>query len=285
MRPLILILLTLTLLPIACAEKDSESLLTPDLMNGDEMAFPEGKHRPLTKDEMVIRNCLLVKAAVEAWSVEAGGGYPWQCDDENAAGHSVIDLLPGGQPLVNPYHAGDPQPSGGWSCDASPGDITYLGCQTDEGGNGYIISGRGESGEVCRYSVNWPGNGLAAVDSLTIENCYKVRSAVERFAAENDGMFPIDSTSRTPLGRRPTDFLPGGTLLRNPLTSARTEPVWGCAAAVSGETGYIVVQDEYGDNVGYIITGFGCGNQIIVIEGPVGREEPVRAHPGEIPNS
>ena len=53
--------------------------------------------------------------------------------------------------------------------------------------------------------------------------------------------------------------------LRNPFTNAKTEPVAG-AAANPGETGYQVLVDVVGVNVGYKITGFGKSAVIITLQ-------------------
>jgi len=251
---------------------------------GDESALPRGKRPPLTKDEIVARNCRLVRDAAEAWALEAGGEYPWFWDSRSPAGHTLIDLLPNGRFLVNPYDNGDPQP-GPFVCSEDPGDIAYLGYARDGHDiTAYLINGVGLSGEICRYQKNWPGIGFAGLDSLVVRNCRFVQKAAERFAMENNGEYPMGMWDQTTLGHQVADFLPDRVLLMNPYTSAATEPR-DCPAACPGEIGYLSVEDQHGRPEGYVINGCGsCFETIITIVGPAERPA-MRKEAGDIPNS
>ena len=78
-----------------------------------------------------------------------------------------------------------------------------------------------------------------------------------RFAAQNDGVYAGDlSTTTTISGETIVDMLPHNSPLRNPFTGIATEPIDG-AASTAGQTGYEPVVDGSGQNVGYIITGYG----------------------------
>ena len=58
----------------------------------------------LQLEDRVIENCLTVQAAVEVFAAENGGIYPSNVGaEETRLGNTVIDLLPGGQHLKNPY--------------------------------------------------------------------------------------------------------------------------------------------------------------------------------------
>ncbi len=102
-----------------------------------------------------------------------------------------------------------------------------------------------------------------SLEDLVIANCYTVRAAVEAFAAENNGGYPLQTTHRTPSGNNLFDLLPGGVLLENPFTQIRTEPTDGLAS-LPGQTAYSAVIGGL-TAVGYAISGFGADSLIIVL--------------------
>jgi hypothetical protein len=59
-------------------------------------------------------------------------------------------------------------------------------------------------------------------------------------------------------------MLPDGMLLVNPAYFCRTEPVNG-AAAVPGQTGYMVAINAQHQPTGYLITGYGMQDEIVQI--------------------
>lgn len=96
-----------------------------------------------------------------------------------------------------------------------------------------------------------------AKEASTKSNCHTVQLAAEDLSVQNNGVY----------GAAVANFsgsLPGGALLTNPFTKAATEPVDG-AAASAGQTGYVVVTDANGTNVGYTITGFGKTAMVITL--------------------
>jgi hypothetical protein len=73
------------------------------------------------------------------------------------------------------------------------------------------------------------------IDDMILENCLIVQAAAEAFADENDGEYPFERSSETPLGLSLVDFLPDSILLTNPVTVEATEPhYWPCPS-----TGYL----------------------------------------------
>ncbi len=101
-------------------------------------------------------------------------------------------------------------------------------------------------------------------DAIVRANCLTVQAAAEEFTRENDEVCPMDvGADCTPTGFTLTDFLPDGSLLENPYTTACSEPLSG-EAACPGEAGYESVE-ENGMSVGYEITGVGAlaGQQIV----------------------
>lgn len=95
-----------------------------------------------------------------------------------------------------------------------------------------------------------------ALGRQTFQSAYKLERAVWRYAAENDGEFPVTPYAPNKLGKSAIDYLPGGQQLWNAFTGVRTNPVDN-AAAVSGEVGYVSIFDGQGYLVGYSITAMG----------------------------
>jgi hypothetical protein len=85
---------------------------------------------------------------------------------------------------------------------------------------------------------------------------YKLERAVRRFAADNEGFFPVSLGTPNAAGRTLRDYLPGGKLLWNIFTGVRSNPVF-AEAASPGEVGYMAIMDPGGHPVGYTITAFG----------------------------
>lgn len=105
-----------------------------------------------------------------------------------------------------------------------------------------------------------------AKEASVKSNCHTVQLAAEDFSVRNDGVYAADLSDQTVSAPNETiiDMLPAGTNLMNPFTRAATEPVDN-AAANPGETGYEVVVDASGTNVGYTITGFGKTATVITL--------------------
>ncbi len=97
-------------------------------------------------------------------------------------------------------------------------------------------------------------------EDIVIANSYTVQEAVEAFALQNAGRYPrnVDSDT-TQSGKTLKDFLPGGLLLTNPFTGARTEPL-AAYADLQGQTGYAFNADSV-----YTITGFGRDSLVIIL--------------------
>ena len=112
--------------------------------------------------------------------------------------------------------------------------------------------------------VDLPGESpYTPEEQQVIANCYTLQEAVEAFAAENVGVYPMDSwVHRTPLGNTLVNLLPGGLMLENPFTQLRTEPIDGFAT-LPGETGYHVILDSV--IVGYEISGQGADSLLVYI--------------------
>ena len=112
---------------------------------------------------------------------------------------------------------------------------------------------------------------LTLEEEQVVANCYTVQEAVEAFAADNNGVYPHNTTTDTNLSSNTVvDLLPGGMHLLNPFTGFRQEPRDG-AAATPGETGYLKTVDGNLVPVNYVIAGFGETETILILtkDGPV----------------
>jgi hypothetical protein len=208
-----------------------------------------------TPEKQLIENCYLIRRAVWTFADENNGEYPGGLDDTSLAGNTLIDLLPGGERLINPFTGRRTVPE--WF--DKPGQTSYRpypGWPWPDTRTGYVITGFGESAEIMSLSENYP-DSLLALERLVLANCYTLREAVEAWAAVTDYLYyPSDvNIDKTPTGKNVIDFLPAGWLLENPYTHLRTEPRNG-AAANPGETGYSPLSDG-SSYIGYIITGWG----------------------------
>jgi hypothetical protein len=238
-----LIIITIMLLSAVFACSESES---PVDTNGLSV---------LEREAIVSENCLILQAALDEYLVHNDGLCPDDIYvDTNSMGHTVIDLLPDGQPLVNPFTELRTEP--GNSDAAEPGQIGYSRSYYYE--SLYNISGYGANAVILGLS------NQEELEQKVIANCMHIRIAAEMFASLNDGEFPRYGSDTTPQGQTLIDLLPDGTLLRNPFTRVNTEPV-DCCAATPGQSGYLPVIDG-GLNVGYSITGVGrdAGTEIFI---------------------
>jgi len=104
-----------------------------------------------------------------------------------------------------------------------------------------------------------------AKEASTKSNCHTVQLAAEDFSVQNNGVYATDNGDALPSGDTIQDLLPGAVLLQNPFTKAATEPQWGAGSATPGETGYVVIVDGSGTNVGYTIDGWGKSSLIITL--------------------
>jgi hypothetical protein len=221
----------------ACGGDDAELLTCPA-----EPAIEELEAR-------VIGNTYIVRAALEEFMAHNDDLCPYDIyNDTNVLGLTVIDLLPGGQLLENPFTGERTEPVD--TLATEPGQTGYS-VRSFLCPSLYYINGIGERYTVVELSnveeLKWKG----------IRNCLTVREAVERFAESNGGIYPDNvGVDTTPEGYTVVEFLPDGCLLENPFTRCATEPT-DCFAMLPGETGYVpIVQNLV--NAGYTITG--CGH-------------------------
>ncbi len=108
-----------------------------------------------SRDALVIQNCLTVERAVRLFARCNGGFYPGTIGDRNDSGKSVIDYLPGGTFLRNPYTGWQCEPIDGVAC--NEGSTGYI-VRAQKGINiGYIITGTGKNGDpICTLAHDPP---------------------------------------------------------------------------------------------------------------------------------
>lgn len=216
-----------------------------------------------TREEaLVASNCRTVQLAAEAFALQNGILYPENINiDHNAAGYTLLDLLPGGQLLENPYTRLRTEPVDYPT--GRPGGIHYDMIQMYGWDICYVVTGNGMYGPIAELT-----NIESPEQAVLRANCLTLQQAVEEFASLNNGEYPEDvDTDTTPGGERVIDLLPRGHLLENPYTHERTQPV-NYTATFPGETGYAMVCPyEYPEchNIGYVISGYGANSMQVVV--------------------
>ena len=135
----------------------------------------------------------------------------------------------------------------------APG-VTYETIQMNAWNVGYRITGSAQGSEFVEMTTSSQEAGVRL-------NCLLLKQAVEAFAAQSSGRYPLNvDTDKTSLGQTVVDLLPRAHPLENSYSGARSNPV-NHSATLPGEVGYAVVH-EYNPRdgryvpPGYVITGF-----------------------------
>jgi hypothetical protein len=213
-------------------------------------------------EEIIVRaNAQAVQTAAEAFFMD-GAEYPDNVDSHKTnSGQTLIDLLPEGMRLVNPYTGERTEPVNG-TAPSSPGEIAYApDCPPCGWNYGFTVSGHGDTEAIVTLT-----DAYLEKEAVVEAHCQLVQKAAEAFAADNGGQYPSDtSVDAIPSGDTLIDLLPDGTLLENPFTLAATEPANG-AAATPGQVGYVVITGPGGSRDGYVITGWGKSDTIVVLD-------------------
>jgi hypothetical protein len=214
------------------------------------------------REEIVRENCQIVLDAVVAFAAANDGWYPIDiASDTTQGGHTLIDFLPEGTHLENPFTGEQTEPVDGYADE--PGEVGYQMGYHPAIPSCYTITGFGAESLIVELS------NIPALEDSVRANCYRLRDAVEEFAARNDGIYPSDTdVDTTPFGETVVDFLPGGHLMENPFTRMATEPV-NMSACNPGETGHQAIYGTHpvhgpGVCVGYCITGAGRRGTVII---------------------
>jgi type II secretory pathway pseudopilin PulG len=98
------------------------------------------------KEASVRSNAHTVQLAAEDFSVQNLGVYAANTADALASGDTIIDLLPGGAQLVNPFSGNQDSPVNGAA--GAAGQVGYQSVDPNGDGvpDGYSIDGLGEDG-------------------------------------------------------------------------------------------------------------------------------------------
>ena len=108
------------------------------------------------KEASTKSNCHTVQLAAEDFSVQNNGVYAGTVAEVNpATGQSIIDLLPNGALLINPFTrvATEPVSVAEGAVAANPGESAYAPVTDASGTNvGYVISGFGKTALVITLS-------------------------------------------------------------------------------------------------------------------------------------
>jgi len=104
-----------------------------------------------SKDAGVKANSHTVQMAAEDFAIQNDGTYASDLSDLTPKGESIIDVLPQNQRLPNPFTRALSEPVDGAA--TNKGETGYEPVVDGNGVNvGYVITGQGNSGLVCRYS-------------------------------------------------------------------------------------------------------------------------------------
>ncbi len=218
--------------------------------SGEEAECPVAACEPSIEEleARVIANCNIFRDALVEYKDSNHGYCPVDIYNEtNDLGLTVIDYLPDGELMENPFTGERTEPVD--TLATEPGQTGYFQ-RYSWGSTLYYINGFGESHTIVEMS------NTEEIEQAVIVNCLLVQQAAEMFAAHNSGIYPSDvGTDTTPGGLTLVDFLPARRMLNNPIHLFATEPVDGTSCN-PGETAYVTfIQNA--TNTGYAITGTG----------------------------
>ena len=153
MRYLILIIFTAFLLVVtSCGSSNDPSAPTLEITrtftvtpDPGELAEPAAGpetgevivEKQTSKKSQVLENCRIVQAAVEEFAARNGGTYPGNSADVTPDGYTLVDFLPDGRLLENPYREVQSEPI--------TGQTGYLPVICGDQVRGYSITGVGRT--------------------------------------------------------------------------------------------------------------------------------------------
>jgi hypothetical protein len=240
----------LILVALGCGQNDLTQNVTP---------------APPTTDDLIIADCYEIQAALEAYAAEHDGLFPGGYMDTDVNVMQADLLRPNRYTglMTEPRLLGQDRR---W-----PGQIgvTLFQGLSEQGYeptgstevHGYRITGRGAHDVIITLenTASVSPDALDAYDTLW-QSANLVAAALEQYAAES-GWYPPSASHENSLGNSMIDFLPGGTLLMNPLNGVGDSPTDGSAGA-PGQIGYQVADFSFGGGV--------WGDYLVDVRGPDG---------------
>ena len=208
------------------------ALFATVVLNGCGAEDPTGglSQADLEKEQIVLENAALVRAAADAFAAETGGRYPADVDsDTTPSGKTLIDLLPDGALLLNPFERQRLEPRNGLA--QSRGAIGYEQVEA--------VPGSMQMNAWGAYEQILYVDNLDDIVATARANAEVVHAAVEAYAADNAGLYPDDvETTANIAGKKLVDYLPEGRRLYNAYQGTWSEPVERRAER-AGEVGYV----------------------------------------------
>ena len=209
----------------------------------------------LTPEEIIIQNCHIIKVAADAFMEENGGEYAWGVTDTSLANNTLQDLLPNGELLLNPYTGLKTEPRL-LDFTGQIGEIRYSPEVMGGVCVGYIVATFNGQGQWL-YALFSHSEEYFIEEMSVVARCFGMQRRAQRFADNNDGIFPLDVDTDTDLSGHTLKWHIRDTYYgENAFTEEYTNPVNG-TASIPGEIGYRPVTAN-NIPVGYIITGFGA---------------------------
>ena len=130
--------------PVVGTDEEIQPLDAPEAL---ALSGHQALIKPTSRRELQVwYDCQTFQQAVESWAKRNGGLYPCGLYDRNMDGDSVIDLLPFGRLLENPWHNVHTNPMDGAA--ACLGQIGYVPIAHSGKYSGYLITGVGKDRDI-----------------------------------------------------------------------------------------------------------------------------------------
>lgn len=209
-------------------------------------------------EAIVKGNSITLLEAVEQFALDNYGEYPASANSDTAlSGKTLIDYLPGGERLVNPFTGQYDQPIA--LVPSSPGEIGYY--KYHPNCNVYYIQGYGANSIIIEH------DNIIEIEALIMEDCLSLQQAVEKWHDDfSQSYYPCSNHESNNLGYCVTDYLPDGQYMQNHFTLAPVEPTaWGHPPGAMGTIGYECIL-ENSTPIGYTISAIGFEPEVVIFK-------------------
>lgn len=253
MKTITVIVLVITLIiAIGCEEKTIVEVQAPT-----DQEF----------EAIVKGNTLTLLEAVELFALDNYGCFPESADsDTTVTGKILIDYLPKGERLLNPYTGLKDQPTD--IQPTLPGEICYYKYHVHEVVldesydfylNVYFIKGYGTNSIIAEH------DNIYETEALVVEDCLELQEAVEAWHKDcSAGYYPNSLVDNNDLLNTVIDYLPHRCFMKNRFSMYPTEPsADNYTPAAMGAIGY-GGKEENGATVGYRISAIGFVPEVII---------------------